>query len=568
MSTYTVIFRTNAWDEGIVELADQARGCCGSGSFVVAADETNGPVPVQSFSKFSHDDDFSSLALPRMPRNRVLWWNADFVLYSIRKSLPDTDYYVMLENDVFLNCDLDDLIRRCAQEGVDFAAHEIRRLPETHWSRPFICELTVEPLFALIPFIIVSGSAVDALLRARQALFVGMRAGWVKHWPHCATFIPSVISEHKNMLISDVARLVNADMLRSRPVLSIRDPLLHKRHIIAHPVLSGERFVQALLASEPTGDLTAERLIKAFVSSEPTHGESRSELASEDLTAYQAAFVRVAFPNDPGTESYGPHRLKHFRLDSAIEHGHCAEGLAVLLEEQDSQELFVKSVTAVVQQKILGLEFGDYNIDMLAGLSAAIDSSQYAVSNMSEARRFANGDLLRDFAAECAPPSGMILEFGVFSGHTINRLADRLPSRRIFGFDSFQGLPEPWAPGFEKGAFRRSDLPQVRENVGLVVGWFDQTLHRFLDDHPDDPVSLLHIDCDLYSSTKTVFSLLADRIVPGTIIIFDEYLGFPGWRLHEYRAFQEFVMVKRVTYKYIGLVPSAAQVLVSIVDVR
>jgi hypothetical protein len=72
------------------------------------------------------------------------------------------------------------------------------------------------------------------------------------------------------------------------------------------------------------------------------------------------------------------------------------------------------------------------------------------------------------------------------------------------------------------------------------------------------------MDCDLYDSAKIVFDLLGDRIAPGTIIVFDEYFNYPDWRLHEYKAFQEFVTRKGVKYEYIGLVPFQEQVAVRI----
>ena len=62
----------------------------------------------------------------------------------------------------------------------------------------------------------------------------------------------------------------------------------------------------------------------------------------------------------------------------------------------------------------------------------------------------------------------------------------------------------------------------------------------------------MHIDCDLYSSTRTVLSLLEPRIVPGTIIVFDEYLNYPGWQAHEKRAFAEFVGRTGCRYDYLG----------------
>jgi predicted O-methyltransferase YrrM len=154
----------------------------------------------------------------------------------------------------------------------------------------------------------------------------------------------------------------------------------------------------------------------------------------------------------------------------------------------------------------------------------------------------------------------MVLEFGVFSGNSINHIADLMPGRRVVGFDSFEGLPEEWRPGFGAGAFRRNDLPAVRENVELVVGWFDHTLPGFVAAHPGESLALLHVDCDLYSSTVTIFAHLADRLRPGTVIVFGEYYNYPEWRAHEHKAFQELVAARNIAYAYIGLVPAHQQV--------
>ncbi len=62
----------------------------------------------------------------------------------------------------------------------------------------------------------------------------------------------------------------------------------------------------------------------------------------------------------------------------------------------------------------------------------------------------------------------------------------------------------------------------------------------------------LHIDCDIYDSTRVVFEHLENRLVPGSVIVFDEYFNYPGWQQHEFRAFQEFIARGNRTYDYIG----------------
>jgi hypothetical protein len=141
-------------------------------------------------------------------------------------------------------------------------------------------------------------------------------------------------------------------------------------------------------------------------------------------------------------------------------------------------------------------------------------------------------------AARIAPAHGFILEFGVGDGRTVNYLAElpEMRERRVFGFDSFCGLPEPWGP-YAKGHFAQERPPAVATNVELVVGLFGETLPMFLEMH-EGTVALLHCDADLYASTKTALELLTTRIVPGTVIVLDEYYVEPD---HEQRAFRDWL---------------------------
>jgi len=154
--------------------------------------------------------------------------------------------------------------------------------------------------------------------------------------------------------------------------------------------------------------------------------------------------------------------------------------------------------------------------------------------------------LLR-FALDESPEAGLVLEFGVATGLTLREIAaKRLPAH---GFDSFEGLPEHWRDGYEKGVFAQ-DLPEVG-GAELHVGWFDQTLGTFLDDHPG-PIAFMHVDADLYSSAVTIFTLAFDRLVPGTVIVFDEYFNYPGWEHHEHKAFTEFLQQYEGGVEYLG----------------
>lgn len=195
-------------------------------------------------------------------------------------------------------------------------------------------------------------------------------------------------------------------------------------------------------------------------------------------------------------------------------------------------------------------------------LAAAIDTCTYMDREMWECPQFQNQWHLLDTVLAQRTWDGLVLEFGVASGSTINFIAERVDGT-VHGFDGFTGLPEDWRPDFPKGAFATPSLPAVRDNVELVVGLFASTLPAFVAAHPA-PVAFLHIDCDLYSSTATLLHQLRQQIVPGTLIVFDEYYNYVGWRHHEFKAFQEFIATTGLRYRYIGLVAHHQQVAVEI----
>jgi len=242
------------------------------------------------------------------------------------------------------------------------------------------------------------------------------------------------------------------------------------------------------------------------------------------------------------------------------------DSMKQIISDPAGRDLLVDTIVTAFHRTLLGRSLHSYNIDTVAFLTAAIEANQYVNAQMSKAERFESASALHDFAVRQVQKNGMILEFGVYSGSSINHIAAQLPERAIFGFDSFEGLPETWRPGFVQGAFK-TNLPAVRDNVNLVVGWFDETLPKFVIEHPHESLALLHVDCDLYSSTKTIFSLLCDHIVAGTIIVFDEYFNYPEWRLHEHKAFQEFVISRAIKYEYIAFVPNDQQVAIKIISI-
>lgn len=150
---------------------------------------------------------------------------------------------------------------------------------------------------------------------------------------------------------------------------------------------------------------------------------------------------------------------------------------------------------------------------------------------------------------------GEILEFGVYKGSSINIIAETLKDKTVHGFDSFEGLPEDWPITHKdklnpenikhkKGYFAVDKLPEVKENVKLWKGWFENTIPQYIEQCQPKQIAFLHVDGDLYSSAKTNLFQLEKYIVKDTIICFDEFYPFgrkayQTWEEGEYKALKE-----------------------------
>jgi hypothetical protein len=209
------------------------------------------------------------------------------------------------------------------------------------------------------------------------------------------------------------------------------------------------------------------------------------------------------------------------------------------------------------------------DLDLMWQLRSVMSSAEFEHDYLSKATGFkGRTDLIRFALDRVSGPDGLFLEFGVYKGDSINLLADLKSDVVWHGFDSFEGLPEDWTLGAKAGAFDvNKRLPPVRSNVKLVPGFFDQTLAAFVAQHRGERVAFLHIDCDLYSSTKTVLTALKDMVMPGSVILFDELINYTGWQDQEYRALMEHVAQHNISFEYIGYVRTSCRVAIKITRV-
>lgn len=136
-------------------------------------------------------------------------------------------------------------------------------------------------------------------------------------------------------------------------------------------------------------------------------------------------------------------------------------------------------------------------------------------------------------------------EFGVYKGKTARYIDKYKGGRTLYLFDSFKGLPEGWWE-YKKGYFGLKQVPPLPEYSIIYEGWFKDTLADFREDY-SSPLSFIHIDSDLMQSALTVLEGLDNKIIPGTVILFDEYLrgedeAFKKW-LNDYARCA--VMIKK-----------------------
>ena len=190
-------------------------------------------------------------------------------------------------------------------------------------------------------------------------------------------------------------------------------------------------------------------------------------------------------------------------------------------------------------------------------------SAEFAINEMQNAMVFTTREDLWKHVISTLPASitqnriEYSLEFGVYKGDSLNKLASISPKTEWTGFDSFEGLQEDW-PGtaFTKDFFSvEGKLPKVGKNVELVKGWIEDTLPKFLKRYQNRQVSIVHMDVDTFKPTSYILESLYENgcFGPGTTLIFDEYFGYShSWKLNEHKAFNDFVDKYGVKYQYIA----------------
>lgn len=173
-----------------------------------------------------------------------------------------------------------------------------------------------------------------------------------------------------------------------------------------------------------------------------------------------------------------------------------------------------------------------------------------------------------DAAMPLINQGGWVCEFGVASGRSMRMTQEIVPlDVAIHGFDSFEGIPIAWG-NEPKGSYSTGGvIPNLEGQIYFHKGLFGETIPVFLKEAPKDGfLAYANIDCDLYTSTLDILEGMHGRIVPGTILVFDEYLCHPTWRQDEFRAWRECCKRFGWEYEYLGFSLSTKQAVVRVTD--
>lgn len=179
-----------------------------------------------------------------------------------------------------------------------------------------------------------------------------------------------------------------------------------------------------------------------------------------------------------------------------------------------------------------------------------------AIADIEERGDESIKDVYRTLASAVGGIEGDIVECGVYRGRNLSAVAEILPWRDVWAFDSFAGFPAPTdediyedEPHVSEGECSDTTVEMVQEalaetqynNLHIRKGFFEETINWPLDSvyeaHPPlpDKIAFLSVDCDLYASVYLVLRELAHRVVPGGIIVMDDWGCFTGAR----RAFYD-----------------------------
>ena len=197
---FAVLFKAHYWDDYIQRQFDRLKAVTGRGDLFVIVNETDGPVegiahPEHQILRIT-ESAARDLGLEHNGTLPMLWFSNDYHLHLFTRRWPDYAYYVMLEFDVVCNLQLNSVIERLSQEGIDFAG-EPSHEQVSQWFWRGSCEGSYaddDMLIYLVCFTIFSHRAVHLLYEKRRITGERIRSGEITTIPFCEAAIPTELN--------------------------------------------------------------------------------------------------------------------------------------------------------------------------------------------------------------------------------------------------------------------------------------------------------------------------------------------------------------------------------------
>lgn len=246
---YALIFRTHFWDDfaerQFRRVAAQAPGA----DLWVLVDETRGHVagiPTERAFRLT-DGEILDAGYVAAGEGSIQWYSGDVPLYMFHAAHPDYDHYLQMEYDVNFHLDVDDMMARVAQDGVDMVALTKGEANE-HWPWLASCLDVYDPAEVRHQLICIgcfSNRALAALSRERLAQARRFAAGEIRQWPYCEGYLATEAARQglKTRELSDYGSVAGYDWW---PPYAECDLYRLKSLSFVHPVLDEPRYVPSL----------------------------------------------------------------------------------------------------------------------------------------------------------------------------------------------------------------------------------------------------------------------------------------------------------------------------------
>jgi len=191
-------------------------------------------------------------------------------------------------------------------------------------------------------------------------------------------------------------------------------------------------------------------------------------------------------------------------------------------------------------------------LNAATAVASTLELGRWLRDSKLQCRSYARSreELFDGIAAQVGSRPALYLEFGVWEGESM-RIWSRLltnPNSVLHGFDSFEGLPVDWEPGFPRGAFdTQGRVPVIDDpRVRFSKGWFRETLRTYTP--PEREVMIVNVDADLYSSAHEILTALEPHFRAGDFLYFDEFCVPQD----EARAFRELLARSGLRFELLG----------------